>query len=266
MNSPGGSALASEVLWEACEEFKETGRPFVVSMGGVAASGGYYVAAGADRIFAEPGTITGSIGVVGMKMALGGTMERLGLSTHEIKRGAHADMMNTTRPFSEAERKLVRSSMLGVYDTFKKRVADGRGDRIKGDLEALAGGRVYSGAQALEIGLVDELGGLQEALAYLTKASGLEDPKIYMTPEPKDPFAGLFADPTPDRGDEFITMEERPTPATAFQRHLAANPAFALLDDNKKRACLRAWVTLQTAREESTLLIGPELSFTTSLR
>ena len=266
VNSPGGSALASEVLWEATDEFKSDGRPFVVSMGGVAASGGYYVAAGADRIFAEPGTITGSIGVVGMKLALGGTMEHLGLTTHEIKRGAHADLMNTTRPFSEDERKLVRASMLGIYDTFKKRVSDGRGDRIVGDLETLAGGRVYSGSQALKVGLVDELGGLNDAIAYLAEEAELEDPDVFMTPEPKDPFAGLFADPSPDRGDEFITISQPRDPASAFRNHLSANPAMELLDEAKRQACLQAWHTLHAARQETTLLLAPTSSITSSLR
>ena len=266
VNSPGGSALASEVLWEATDEYKATDRPFVVSMGGVAASGGYYVSAAADRIFAEQGTVTGSIGVVGMKLAMGGTMERLGITTHEIKRGAHADMMNTTRPFSDDEKTLVRKSMLDVYDTFKKRVADGRGDRLKGDLEALAGGRVYSGAQALKIGLIDELGGLSDALAHLVEEAGLQDPEVYLLPEPKDPFSGLFADPSPDRGDEFITMQQSNPPASALHRHLTGNPAFSLLDPAKREACFRAIETLATAQRESTLLIGPAPGFTFSLR
>lgn len=177
VNSPGGSALASEVLWEAADEWKATGKPFIVSMGGVAASGGYYVACGADRIFAEAGTITGSIGVVGMKFVVGGAMEKLGITTHSTQRGKNAGAMSMMRGFTPEEAGLVRKSMDDVYATFKKRVTDGRGKALKGDLEPLAGGRVYSGIQALKIGLVDEIGGLSEAIAQAASAAKLKSRK-----------------------------------------------------------------------------------------
>jgi protease IV len=119
VDSPGGSALSSEVLWEAADEWRNAGRPFAVSMGGVAASGGYYVSAGADRIFAEPGTITGSIGVVGMKIVAEEAMEKLGITTHAVRRGDHAGVMSMSEPFSNAEAAVVRQSMQDVYNTFK---------------------------------------------------------------------------------------------------------------------------------------------------
>ena len=117
-------------------------KPLVVSMGGMAASGGYYVSAGADRIFADAGTVTGSIGVVGMKFDVSGVFEWAGVRTHREKFGAHADLDTMTRAFSADEEALVRASMSKVYRTFKKRISDGRGERIRGELEALAGGRV----------------------------------------------------------------------------------------------------------------------------
>lgn len=260
VNSPGGSALASEVLWEATDEFAATKKPWVVSMGGVAASGGYYVAASAPLIFAEEGTITGSIGVVGMKFALGGAMKKLGIHSHEFKRGAHADIMNTNRPFSDAERTLVRDSMLDIYGTFKKRITDGRGDRIKGDLEKLAGGRVYSGTHALEIGLVDRLGGLQDAIAHVAKEAGLENPKAHLLPEPSDPFSGLFASPAdPDENEEFIRGANPAGPSTHLREFLQINPAYQALDASKRNALRQLADRLEAFQQEHFLLLAPEI-------
>jgi protease-4 len=260
VNSPGGSALASEVLWEATEEFKATGKPFVVSMGGVAASGGYYVAAGAERIFAEQGTITGSIGVVGMKIALGGGMELLGITSHESKRGQHADIMNTNRPFSDTEKALVRKSMLAVYATFKKRIRDGRGERLQGDLESMAGGRVYPGMRALELGLVDELGGLHEALAYVAEKAKLETYETHLLPEPEDLFSGLFGPaPSNHRDDEFIHMSAR-SPASAMKAYLDTQPVLRLLDPHKRAAVEQFVAGLEAFQNERILLIAPHFT------
>jgi len=203
VNSPGGSALASEILWEATDEWNATKKPYVVSMGGIAASGGYYVSAAAQRIFAEEGTITGSIGVVGMKFVLGEAMAKIGITTHSTQRGKNAGIMNVTEGFSEEETKLVRDSMTEVYSTFKKRVSDGRGKVLKGDLDSLAGGRVYSGKDALAVGLIDEIGGLHEAIAYAAREAKLEEPEARLVPQPKSGLEGLFSPPEND-DDEII--------------------------------------------------------------
>ncbi len=195
VNSPGGSAWPARSCGRPPTSGKPRGKPFVVSMGGVAASGGYYVSSGANRIFAEAGTITGSIGVVGMKFVVGEAMDKLGISTHTIQRGKSAGAMSMTRGYSDEEAKVVRNSMLEVYATFKKRVTEGRGKALKGDLEPLAGGRVYSGKQALEIGLVDEIGGLHEAVAHATREAKLNNPEVRLLPEPKSGLEGLFAKP-----------------------------------------------------------------------
>ncbi len=258
VNSPGGSALASEVLWEATDEWKATKKPFVVSMGGVAASGGYYVSAGADRIFAEAGTITGSIGVVGMKFVVGGAMEKLGITTHTIQRGKNAGTMSMTRGFTPEETELVRKSMEQVYVTFKKRVADGRGAALKGDLEALAGGRVYSGKQALEIGLVDEIGGLSEAIAHAAAKASLEEPEVRLLPEPKSGIEGLFA--KPDKDKEMIRANTRR--ASAGGNLLAALKAAGLaeaLPPAAKAAVSRLVSRLDAFRETRVLLLGTDL-------
>jgi protease IV len=256
VNSPGGSALASEVLWEATDEWKATKKPFVVSMGGVAASGGYYVSAGADRIFAEAGTITGSIGVVGMKFVVGGAMDKLGITTHSIQRGKNAGAMSMTRGFTPEEAELVRKSMERVYGTFKKRVTDGRGKALKGDLEALAGGRVYSGKQALEIGLVDEIGGLQEAIAHA--AASLDEPEIKLLPEPKSGIEGLFT--KPDKDEEMIRAKGPQTAGTASLMNVLRSTGVAgALPAPAQAAITRLVSRMDAFRDSRVLLLGPDL-------
>lgn len=260
VNSPGGSALSSDVLWEATDEFKATKKPFVVSMGSVAASGGYYVSAGAEKIFAEEGTITGSIGVVGMKFVLGGAMDKLGISVHSRQRGKNAGIMSSNRSYTPAEVELIRKSMLDVYGTFKKRIIDGRGKRIKGDLEKLAGGRVYSGRDALAIGLVDEIGGLNEAIAHAASLAKLEQYETHLSPEPKSGLEGMFAGPdTPDEDDEFIRMSSPKKPVLMIKNHLLAVPGIQLLRP-EQRAQLNGFIQrIESYQKHSIQLIGPDI-------
>lgn len=256
VNSPGGSAFASEVLWEATDEFKKTKRPFVVSMGGVAASGGYYVSAAADKIFAEPGTVTGSIGVVGMKPAIGEAMNKLGITTHSMKRGKHADLYNTTSKFTDEERKVIRDSMLDVYATFKKRIKDGRGDRIKGELEKLAGGRVYSGNQALEIGLIDQVGGLNEAIEHCIDACEDENLYTFLFPEPKSPVEIFLTPPSPDDNGEFIQHQAKQD-QPLFGINTFRQQALSLFDDHKKHQFDQFLTQLKSLKENQIQLISP---------
>ncbi|MGB1128612.1 MAG: signal peptide peptidase SppA [Haloferula sp.] len=258
VNSPGGSALSSEVLWEVTDEWKASGRPFAVSMGGVAASGGYYVSAGADRIFAEAGTITGSIGVVGMKMVMGEALEKLGITTHTIQRGKHADAMSITRPFNEEEKTLVRNSMLEIYGTFKKRITDGRGNRLKGDLESMAGGRVYTGSRALELGLVDELGGLADAIAWTAEEAGVDGDSVKLRPEPKSALEGMFAGPEKKGEDEIVRMDA-PAAASSAVRKMVRELGFSQLPENVRRQVGRALQRLDAISESGVQLIGPDL-------
>jgi protease-4 len=173
VDSPGGSALASEVIWNAAHDAAAQ-KPVIVSMGSLAASGGYYISTPATRIFAQPDTLTGSIGVVGGKIVIGALLTRLGVHAEEIGRGKKALISSPVRPWNDAERASVRSLMEGVYTTFKARVAEGR--KLAPDaVEKIAQGRVWTGAQALENGLCDELGGLSEAMAYARKQAGLPD-------------------------------------------------------------------------------------------
>lgn len=258
VSSPGGSALASEVLWEAADEWKATGKPFVVSMGGVAASGGYYVASGADRIFAEAGTITGSIGVVGMKFVVGEAMDKLGITTHTTQRGKNAGAMSIVRGFTPEEAELVRKSMRDVYSTFKKRVTDGRGEALKGDLEPLAGGRVYSGSQALKIGLVDEIGGLSEAIAHATESAKLKDPDVRLLPVPKAAFDGLFA--KPEKDDEMIRATQNKAGAAGLVRTLQQTGLTEALPAPTRSALSKAISRIEAFSRTRVLLLGPEIN------
>ncbi len=258
VNSPGGSAMASEVLWEATEEWNATGKPFVVSMGGVAASGGYYISSSADRIFAEAGTITGSIGVIGMKFVVGEAMEKMGISTHTTQRGKNAGAMSITRGFSEDEAKLVKESMTEVYKTFKKRVIDGRGKTLKGDLESLAGGRVYSGKDALDVGLIDEIGGLHEAIAWVEKEAKLESPEVKLVPEPKSGLEGLFARPD-HKGDEIIRATITPKTAARLQAMLKTSGLLETLPHSARSQVTKLAARLEAFQKTELLLLGPDI-------
>lgn len=260
VNSPGGSALASEVLWEATDEWKATGKPFVVSMGGVAASGGYYISSSADRIFAEAGTITGSIGVVGMKFVIGDALDRLGVTSHSTQRGKNAGAESMMHGYTDDEAKLVRESMIEVYGTFKKRVTDGRGKALKGDLEPLAGGRVYSGKQALEIGLVDELGGLPDAIAYVAGKAKLEAADTKLLPEPKSGIEGIFAKPQKDDDDEIIRMATSKHPANSLRSAILKGAFIDALPEPAKSAISRMASRIEAYQKSQVLLIGPDIN------
>jgi protease-4 len=162
LDTPGGGVLASEKIHRAVTRLAEK-KPVVACFGGVAASGGYYVASGCHAIVARETTVTGSIGVVAARVLTGPLLERLGVRSEVVTRGAHADMLRSTRPFDEAERSIFRAELERAYRRFLSLVADGR-KRALEEIEPLAGGRVWSGRDALERGLVDRLGGLEEAL------------------------------------------------------------------------------------------------------
>ncbi len=163
VDSPGGSAYASEEIWHELERFRESGNPLIVSMGGVAASGGYYVSANADVIFAEPTTITGSIGAFAGTFSLAGLYERMGITTETLTRGRMAAIFSTSRPMDSVEFEAFDRMAEDTYSRFRQTVADGREMSVE-DVESVASGRVWSGADAMEVGLVDEMGGFQQAI------------------------------------------------------------------------------------------------------
>ncbi|MGP1386228.1 MAG: signal peptide peptidase SppA [Thainema sp.] len=174
VNSPGGSAIASEVILREVQLCQEAGKPVIVSMGNVAASGGYWIAASADQIFAEPTTITGSIGVFGFFPNLEDLGEKIGVNWEVVKTGDTADIFTITRPKTPKELNILQTSVDSIYDEFLERVAQGRDLPLERVAE-LAQGRVWSGSSAKDLGLVDELGGLDAAIAAAATAADLGD-------------------------------------------------------------------------------------------
>ncbi|RAV27921.1 signal peptide peptidase SppA [Sinomicrobium soli] len=209
INSPGGSALASDIIWREVAVTKKE-KPVVVSMGNLAASGGYYIAAGADKIYAEPTTITGSIGVFGMLPNVKELAGRMGINAEHVVTNSQALGYSAFQPLSEAYRKVTTESIEHIYETFVHHVAEGRDMKVE-DVDAIAQGRVWSGAEAVEIGLVDEIGGLNEAVAYAAGEAGTEayvtvDYPVYSTSiqDVMDKFIGVSV----TKGREQILREE----------------------------------------------------------
>jgi protease-4 len=164
IDSPGGSAVASDTIWREVVLTRQAGKPVIVSMANVAGSGGYYIACPADVIVAQPSTITGSIGVFGGKVVVTELLGKLGLGSGAVERGAHARMFSTRRGFTDAERERLAAMLDRIYAEFVQKVADGR--RMSWDaVHEVARGRIWSGADAAGNGLVDVLGGLRDAVA-----------------------------------------------------------------------------------------------------
>ena len=174
IDSPGGSPLASDLMWRALRDARAAGKPVVASLSDVAASGGYYVASAADTIVSHPTTLTGSIGVFVIRPSLGGLLGKLGVTAETMQRGARADLLFGSQPLTEGARDVLRKDVEGVYEQFVARVAEGRGMEPAA-VKKIGGGRVWTGAQALENGLVDELGGLYEAGVAAKRALGLAE-------------------------------------------------------------------------------------------
>ena len=198
VDSPGGSALASDLIWRALVRLKGE-KPLIVSMGGVAGSGGYYIAAPGDVIVADPATITGSIGVVGLKLAFGEAFEEFGVTHSVVQYGENAGALSLLEVYDPAEKAAMTKLLATIYEQFTAKVADGRGmeqQRVK----ELGGGRIYSGARAKELGLVDELGTLHDAIRLAEQAAaekyddvdaGADLPRRNL-PEPGNPFENLL--------------------------------------------------------------------------
>jgi protease-4 len=192
VNSPGGSALASDMIWRAVARAKLE-KPVIASMGDVAASGGYYVSMNADRIFAQPQTLTGSIGVVGMVPNLSEFFPWVGISMQRLTRGKRAAAFNTMAGMTADDLAVLRSTMQALYGDFVAKVAAGRG-RTPAEIEPLAQGRVWTGRAAQQNGLVDEIGGLRDAIAYAKTKAGLkQDEEVIMMELPRrgGPFEAL---------------------------------------------------------------------------
>jgi protease-4 len=193
VNSPGGSGLASEVIWREVKLAADT-KPVVVSMGNVAASGGYYISCPATKIYAEPTTITGSIGVFGLIPNMQGFFNnKLGISFDGAKTHQYADMLTVSRPLNETERRMMQVWVDEFYDGFVQRVADGR-KLTTAQVDSIGQGRVWTGADAKERGLVDELGGLEDAIKAAAELAGISDYRKVEMPEQEDFLQKLLKD------------------------------------------------------------------------
>lgn len=206
VNSPGGSALASDVIWREVALTKEV-KPIIVSMGDLAASGGYYISCAADSIFAQPNTITGSIGVFGVIPNMQNFLNnKLGITFDEVKTGEYASLMNVNRPLTPNEESLIQQDVNRIYDTFTKKVADGR-KIAQAKVDSIGQGRVWTGTQAQKIGLVDRLGTINDAIKSAAKKADLKEYKLVSYPAMKDPLESLFGSSTDRMKIWFIKQE-----------------------------------------------------------
>lgn len=201
VDSPGGSYVASDVIWREVARAREAGKPVIVSMGDVAASGGYFVAMGADRIVAHPSTLTGSIGVYGGKILVRELSESVGVTWDGVQVGGNAGMWSIVDEYSPSERERMQASLDRIYDDFTEKVARGRG-LSRDSTDAIARGRVWSGADAHRLGLVDELGGFETALRAARELASLEaDARIQVRAYPRPrTLVEMIVQPRPQGG------------------------------------------------------------------
>ena len=208
VDSPGGSGLASDMMWHEIRRVQAQGLPVVVSMASYAASGGYYISAPADWVVAQPTTLTGSIGVFGGKMNLAGLYEKIGMTQHSYKRGAQADLFAPTA-FSEGGREVYQGFLDDFYELFLERVATGR-ELERDDVHEVAQGRVWTGTQALERGLVDELGGIDTALEKAAELAEIDSYGVATFPKQKTFMELLQEDLADVRAPTEVTVDLGP--------------------------------------------------------
>jgi protease-4 len=206
VNSPGGSALASDVIWREIVLSKKE-KPVIASFGDVAASGGYYIGCAADSIFVQPNTITGSIGVFGIIPNFQNLLtNKLGLTFDGVKTGKFADIMATNRPITEAERFIIQKDVNKIYDGFITRVADGR-KKSKAYIDSIGGGHVWIGTDAVQIGLADRIGSFNDAIKSAAKKAKIKDYSIVEYPDVEDPLKSLLSEST-DKVRAYFTKQE----------------------------------------------------------
>ena len=224
VDSPGGSSTASDVIWRELSISRENHRPVIVSMSDLAASGGYYIALGGDAIVAQPGTLTGSIGVYTGKFVISGTLDKLGANIESTSNGRHAEIYSPDRRFSAEERKKIEESMQVVYDQFIERTAAAR-HMTPEKVDEIAQGRVWTGAQAKQIGLVDELGGLYKAIDLAKQRARI----------PLEEEVELVSYP-PHRTFFEVLTEELSAPAGKLRAAYASDAIVELVGPRERRA------------------------------
>jgi protease-4 len=244
IDSPGGSALASEVMWQAARHCAEK-KPVIVSVGGMAASGGYYLASAGDKIYADPSAIVGSIGVVGGKFVLKDLLEKFGVHSETFSKGKNAGLFSMSEPWSDRQRTMVTSWMKQTYVQFTQRVMKMRGNKIK-DIDKVARGRIFLAKQAKSLGMVDEIGGIEDALADAAKKGGLKEGAydVRILPAPKS------------LGD--ILMGGGPEAATPFKPKIEVNdPLLQALAPMLKKGLGRELEMMQLLQDRPVVLVAP---------
>jgi protease-4 len=256
VNSPGGSAIASEIILDATKRVKAK-KPFVVSMGDVAGSGGYYVSCGADTIFADETTITASIGVVVGKLVTNDMWGKVGITFKEYSRGKNAGLLSSSARFSDEQRKHLQSWMDEVYGTFKSHVTAARGNKLKKPLDEIAGGRVFTGRQALDLGLVDKMGTLNDAVRHAAKEANLADGyAVRVIPEPKNVMEALLEGLT---GESSQDDAKHVTLGGAGSISALALPYLQQLDPQRVGTVRAALQRLELLQQEGVILAMPEI-------
>jgi protease-4 len=252
VDSPGGSATASEIILRATERLKAK-KPLVVSMGDVAGSGGYYVTCAADTVFADDATITASIGVVGGKLVTTDMWNKIGVNWHAYSRGANAALLSTDTDFTDAQRTQMQSWMDEIYGVFKGHVVAIRGNKLKKPIDELAAGRVFTGKQALDLGLVDRIGTLADAIAFAADEAKVSDYSVRTVPEPKNLLQKLIEKSAGDDGDSnHISMGSNGN----WLERLAA-PYLAGIDSGHLAAINMALGQLELMQQEQVILMMP---------
>ncbi len=252
VDSPGGSALASEIILDATRRVKAK-KPFVVSMGNVAGSGGYYVSCAADTIFADESTITASIGVVSGKLATTGLYDKLGITFKSYRRGQNSGMLTSGEVFTPAERLKMRTYMEEIYAVFKGHVTAIRGNRLKKPIDDLAGGRVFTGKQAIELGLVDRLGTLCDAIKFVANQAKITDYDVRVVPKPKSFLEQLMEAGDSGEPKKGLDVIQRPTLLDLAQPYLRS------LDPSRAGLVRMALGRLELLNREGVTLMMPEL-------
>jgi protease IV len=261
IDSPGGSALASESIHAALKRLKAE-KPLIVSMGSVAASGGYYIAACADRIFAQPTSIVGSIGVVGGKMVFKGVYDWMGMTSFKYTRGGDkVAIFDEVTGFSPEEKKWFVDSMTEVYTLFVKAVNDGRGGKLRDFEEKIAGGKIFTGRQALNNGLIDELGGIARAIEFSAERAGFKEKEYevrVLNSQPKfmDRFLGMMGG---DDGDDDAALSSanflRKLPGSSGLRQSIM--ALATINPQHAKVLFRQLEMVQMIQQRKMLLMMP---------
>ncbi len=256
IDSPGGSAVASEAILQASQRLGEK-KPLIVSMGNIAASGGYFVACGGRQIVADPTTITGSIGVVTGKFATTKMWNNVGIHFEEYGRGKRSSLMGTSAPFTDEEKRDVQKWMDEVYEAFKKHVVEARGEKLTKPIDEIAGGRIYTGRQALELGLVDKLGDLQMSIELAAKEAGMTSYEVRPVPRPKN-FMELLAADLSGQKDETPRLQ---LSAETSRSSLwdAALPLLKGMDPHRLEVLRRVFQQVDMIQQERAILAMPVL-------